>query len=614
MQPIEEIKTEFKGLIRKIVADKPVHYLFDEQNRLQIDKKVPFLLVFRHEHVIPDLDVGSLVRGEASYLIVQGKKVPEPIRQFLHELMKRMVAEFGSFLLLDIWLSEDNDNRIVIHYPENELTATVQALKEGFDTFSKIHERLQVISKAQPSADFSVLVDIEVLHKTGSQVVGLEIPSLFSHQESGAYYPVLFRSFKNHFSEVLRKALYNFIRIQTSLEIDSYYVLGRSSVDDAFWEADRQLSEIQHTFDFLLLVSAINIEQAWEAFKRSKYRKKPVFYYRVLNIDPERLKKQIYAIDLDKIHDPALSFLLRDKRNELDKQLNMLLERNSPDFLYSSERLYKTIDQHLCQTAEFILQNVFAAEGRERKIAPQFFAVEARKEFDYFREQDSSFSSDVHICDDVPGLMVSRGQLYMTPQSYFRKSRVAPLIQHEVGTHILTFHNGKKQPMHLLRYGLADYDELQEGLAVLAEYLMGGLDALRMRLLAARVMAASSLTRGESFAEAFSLLHEQYGFAKKTAFGITTRIYQSGGFTKDVIYLRGLIRLLDYLKEGGDLEPLLMGKIAIKHISIIQELRERGILKPPAIKPRYLTDKTAVEKLRRIKQGQDIDLKALVNS
>lgn len=202
----------------------------------------------------------------------------------------------------------------------------------------------------------------------------------------------------------------------------------------------------------------------------------------------------------------------------------------------------------------------------------------------------------------------------MTPQSYFRKSRVAPLIQHEVGTHILTFHNGKKQPMHLLRYGLADYDELQEGLAVLAEYLMGGLDALRMRLLAARVMAASSLTRGESFAEAFSLLHEQYGFAKKTAFGITTRIYQSGGFTKDVIYLRGLIRLLDYLKEGGDLEPLLMGKIAIKHISIIQELRERGILKPPAIKPRYLTDKTAVEKLRRIKQGQDIDLKALVNS
>ncbi len=612
MPTIKKTQTNFHTLIEKILADEPICHIFSQGNTLQIDKKLPYLLVFRHEHVVQDLDIESLVRGESAYLIVQGKHLPEDIQQFLPVLMKRMSAAFGSFLLLDIWLSEDNDDKIVIHYPEKKLTATVEALKGGFDVFSKIHARLEVISAPHDDLTFSPLVDPEIFQQTGSQLIGLEIPLLFTHRESGAAYPVLFRSFKDHFSEVLRKALFDFIRIQTTLHLDSYHVLGRSSVDEDFWEADRRLSNIEHTFDFLLLVSAVNTEQAWAAFKKSKYRKKPVFYYRILNIDPEKLKKEIYDIDLDKIHDPALSFLLRDKRNELDKQFNMLLERNSPDFLYSSIRLYKTIDKPLLHIAEYILQHVKSTGGRERTVPPEYFAEEARKEFAYFKAQDESFAAEVHICDDVPGLLVSRGQLYLTQYTHIRKSRIVSLIQHEVGTHVLTFHNGRKQPMQLLRYGLADYDELQEGLAVLAEYLVGGLDALRMRLLAARVVAASCATQGEPFERTFQLLHEQYGFTKRTAFDIVTRIYQAGGFTKDVIYLRGLLRLLDYLREGGDLEPLFMGKIAVKHIQVMQELRERGILKPPAIKPRYLESQQATDKLEKIKQG--IDIKALVIS
>lgn len=611
MEVNEHIRQDYTFLIDKIQKGKAASYTFDKDSRLQIDKKMPFLLVFRHQFPIADLDVESLVRGESSYLILKGSEVSSGIQHFLYELMKNMVAEFGSFLLLDIWLSEENDHQIVIHYPKDELTGTTEAFKKGFNLFSKIHKRLQVKSEAQENKDFSPLVDSDVLKKTGSQLIALEIPSLFSHQESGDYYPVLFRSFKKHFSEVLRKGLYNFIRVQTSLEIENYYVLGRSSVDDAFWKADRQLSDIEHSFDFLLLLSAINTEQAWEEFVKNKCQKKPVLYYRILNVDPERLKKKIYGIDLDKIHDPALSYLLRDKRNELDKQFNMLIERNSTDFLYSSVRLYETIDQRLLKTAEYMLDTLPSSSEGEERVSPAYFAQEAKKEFAFFKEQDASFSSDVHIDETVPGLMVSRGQLYITPQSFFRESRIKPLIQHEVGTHILTFHNGKKQPMHLLRYGLADYDELQEGLAVLSEYLAGGLDALRMRLLAARVVAANALIRGESFVNTFNLLHENYRFTKKTAFGTTTRIYQSGGFTKDIIYLRGLIKVLDYLKHGGDLEPLYMGKIAVKHIKVVQELRERGILKPPAIKPRYLNDKAAQDKLNIIKQG--IELKELIN-
>ena len=41
------------------------------------------------------------------------------------------------------------------------------------------------------------------------------------------------------------------------------------------------------------------------------------------------------------------------------------------------------------------------------------------------------------------------------------------------------------------------------------------------------------------------------------------RIYRGGGLTKDAVYLRGLLQILRYLREGGELEPLFVGKVAV---------------------------------------------------
>ncbi len=306
------------------------------------------------------------------------------------------------------------------------------------------------------------------------------------------------------------------------------------------------------------------------------------------------------------MHDPALSFLLRDKRNELSKQLDMLQERGTDDFFYSSIRLYQAIDADLLQLARTILAEVSVPHQEEATVSPQAFADRVRAEFDYFRTVDPSFASDIFIQDDVPGVMVSRGRLFLTPHTFVRPSRLEALVQHEIGTHVLTFHNGSQQPMTLMRYGLADYDELQEGLAVLAEYLVGGLDAERLRLLAVRVITGANRLEGISFAQAYGTLVEEYRCAPAVAFETVTRIYQSGGFIKDVIYLRGFVRLLEYLQQGHALMPLLSGKIAIKHIPVIQELIEREILRPPTLLPRYLHSAEAQQKLEALKDGYDV--------
>jgi uncharacterized protein (TIGR02421 family) len=210
----------------------------------------------------------------------------------------------------------------------------------------------------------------------------------------------------------------------------------------------------------------------------------------------------------------------------------------------------------------------------------------------------------VHVRRDiVTGLMVSRGSLLISAHARFPASRVEPLLQHEIGTHVLTYHNGRTQPFRQLYSGLAGYEALQEGLAVLAEHLVGGLSRPRLRLLAARVVAAGLLTDGASFVDTFRELNGRYGFERRTAFTITMRIYRGGGLTKDAVYLGGLRQILDYLGKGGTLLPLFIGKIAADHVPIINELQWRKVLRNPALTPRYMDRPDAQSRLEELSKG-----------
>src|SRR5699024_4820911 len=193
--------------------------------------------------------------------------------------------------------------------------------------------------------------------------------------------------------------------------------------------------------------------------------------------------------------------------------------------------------------------------------------------------------------------------LYLPADYMLTKKEASALIQHEVGTHVLTYYNGEQQSLTQLSQGLANYDALQEGIAVLAEYLVGGLTGNRLRTLAGRVIAGEALLDDADFKEVFNLLKSTYGFSKEPAFNITSRVFQGGGFLKDIIYLKGLVRLRDYLKNNGDFEILLSGKFALEHVPIIKELMDREILIPPKIKPRYFENKNYENRLKKLREG-----------
>jgi uncharacterized protein (TIGR02421 family) len=297
----------------------------------------------------------------------------------------------------------------------------------------------------------------------------------------------------------------------------------------------------------------------------------------------------------------------------LERQITLIEDRDTPAFLGGSLSLYGGVSDELQSEAERVLSQLPRKPVQEDADSLDAAAIteRAQREIDFYRERCPSLSSEVRIRSDIPGVMVSDGNLLVGQRSRVAACRIDALMHHEVGTHILTHANGAAQPLELLAHGLPNYDELQEGLAVLAEYLSGGLTASRLRLLAARVVAVRCLTRGSTFPEVFHLLHERYGFTPRTAFTITTRVFRGGGLTKDAVYLRGLLFVLRYLRAGHDTEALWIGKVGGEHLPLIEELRWREVLHPVALRPRYLEEPEAADRFASLR-SRDFTLTELV--
>jgi len=159
-----------------------------------------------------------------------------------------------------------------------------------------------------------------------------------------------------------------------------------------------------------------------------------------------------------------------------------------------------------------------------------------------------------------------------------------------------------------LECGLAHYHSLQEGLGVLSEYLSGYLAAERLRVLAARVVATRGICHGASVTDVFDELVETGAVGHAEAFNVALRAGRGGGMTKDAAYLRGLRELLDHLRQGGSLEFLFVGKLALPQVPTLHDLERDGLLEPAALLPLYLETARGRVRLERCRSASLLEL------
>ena len=612
-----------QNVCARLAVNKRVRRTLPFGGRLHIDRQLPFLCVYRRPEDHSDQGTERLLMGEASYLTASGRKQDQKrLSALAREVVSTLSPNFGAFLLVEIWDGKNEANGGEPPPPFRVFVSKADAETPAIERFERALRQVRVTRRPAAVEVFtgrrtcppglSPLISKQRSGQLNLQRLGLEIPPVYRDSQTGELFPLELRALHRGLARAFKQLFYEFARTQTTHFPPHYLSLGRRAVVKAVWEVDRQLAEVNDAFEFLLLLTPTNAEEAWRRFRRGRCERVPRFAYRPLPVEPSLLKRDLFKIRIERIEDPVIADLFREKQRELDRQISLLADRGGARFLYGSMQLYGQVSPELEALAKELLERLPARtreDSGQQRLDAEMFAQRVREEIDYYREAFPDFAATAEVRPDVTGLLSSKGRLLIGAGTHVPAPRTEALVQHEVGTHLLTYFNGKAQPFRQLYTGLAGYDELQEGLAVLSEYLVGGLSVSRMRILAARVLAVCRLVEGASFVDTFRELDRAYDFEQRTAFSVTMRVYRGGGLTKDAVYLSGLVKLLAYLKNGASIEPLFVGKINTTHIRIVKELRLRQVLRPVAVRPRYMDypqTETRLQKLRELESPMQL--------
>jgi uncharacterized protein (TIGR02421 family) len=255
-------------------------------------------------------------------------------------------------------------------------------------------------------------------------------------------------------------------------------------------------------------------------------------------------------------------------------------------FYYNSLRSFGTPTEKDVQNAQFILH--FKDEEFDQEMYPVFNAQEAAEYFREFSKQYDfplkvKFSTKISAAAMVQN---STQTLILKKNHRFSANQLKVLANHEIGVHLVTTHNGMRQPLKIFYNGFPKNLETQEGLAVFSEYMSGCLTLYRLKELSYRVLAADSLRKGFDFCATFDLLHNQYKLNREEAYNISLRAHRGGGLTKDFRYLTGLKKVYEAYRKGMDLDILLGGKVTFEYRGIIKKWLDMGLAHPITFKNR----------------------------
>lgn len=599
---VKSLPAIIADLRRDLSRDKRISMLLPPNGRIYIDSQLPFLCVYRRRGEDDAFD-GQLITTQAAFFIAPDSEGQEDVsREICEAIIETLTPVFGRCLVLEIWLRHEEDaggdsadQGITVvaqskHSEEQVVTVMLEVMKDVLRRSEPMQVRLSVTDKIRPPERLPLLGK-SALERLNCLTVGLECPPVYRDSRTSQFFPSLYRDFRGSLGVALQRSFHAFRPREDEPEF-SYEALAPTRVRREAEAVDQKLEAVAAQFDFLLYVTPVNSMDAWEQFYADDFERTPSFSYRPLPFETRQLKRDLYQVRLEQVEDPILWQIFAEKQDELDMQISLLRDRGSPHFRHGSTRLYGSADAELLALARNILSRGNLRSGSlsdEPALDAKQISERAYAEIAYYRSINPEFDAHVEITNSIAaGMMTSRNRLLVSSSVLFPANRVEALLNHEIGTHLLTWFNGRAQPLRMMQYGLAGYEPLQEGLAVLAEYLCGGLDPPRLRTLAGRVEAVHCMEEGATFVETFRRLRHDHEFSAKASFRMTTRVFRGGGLTKDAVYLRGLKEVFEHLSKSDSIEPLLAGKIALRHVPALHVLSQRRIIKPPALLPRYL--------------------------
>lgn len=359
--------------------------------------------------------------------------------------------------------------------------------------------------------------------------------------------------------------------------LDEHVVSNHQSL----FEIDANLNRLVKKIELLPYVNPLNIEQEKKQFYSAKYNYEPVFNYPKIKFNGYKLHRLFFSQRLERIEDADIRQLYEDIIYTYSGLIECIeTVGQGKKFYYNSLKNFGTPTEKDIENARFILR--FDDSEFDEELLPMYNVDEADAYFKTFSERyDFKYTIKYSNNISAAAMVLNNSQTLLLRKNHkFSKNQLKVLTNHEVGVHMVTSFNALKQPLKIFFNGIPNNTETQEGLAVYSEYMSGCLTLKRLKELSYRVIAVDSLAKGYTFSATFDLLFNQYKLPRDAAFSITQRVHRGGGFTKDHVYLSGLIKIYNYAQQGGDLKPLLIGKMAFEYLDVVQKMKDMGLVVP----------------------------------
>jgi uncharacterized protein (TIGR02421 family) len=173
----------------------------------------------------------------------------------------------------------------------------------------------------------------------------------------------------------------------------------------------------------------------------------------------------------------------------------------------------------------------------------------------------------------------------------FTEADIDQLIEHEAFIHSATALNGRLQKLRCFSLAAPRTTATQEGLATMAELITGSMDLSRLRRLALRIGGVKRAIEGADFIDVFRYFLDN-GQSEDESARSAMRVFRGGdprgrvAFTKDVVYLHGLIGVHTFLRRAisdGRVElipRLFAGRLTLGDVIRLGPAFESGDLQP----------------------------------
>lgn len=383
-----------------------------------------------------------------------------------------------------------------------------------------------------------------------------------------------------------RRDLTNFL-IDPTLENPTKNVLPKIKTTQSnpafdFAKIDRELFEIDRQIKLLAYLKPVNLLSERRRFF-TQPKSEPIFKY-----PPLKFRVNDLLFRLNELNCPLtpLGKIFAAKKNEIERKIDLLIKIGTPQFSAVSRALYGFPTENDFQEAEKALLKRPPTYTPE---TPIYDAATAKNKFQQAFQKNGLVKWQVAIRENLVADVIAgkTSTLSLRAGATFSQERLDALIAHEIETHIFRAENGSLQPFRIFNRGFADYLETEEGLAIFQQNKVLPTGNAKLYWPAINLLAVARSPE-LSFRGIFELV-QRFGFDSERAFRTALKIKrgltdtsQPGGFTKEMVYFKGLNKIKKFAEEGGDLKKLFLGKIRLEDIPNLKHIPE---LKPAKFLP-----------------------------